>query len=146
MRKLTIKRQKSFVGCLVKAKVYIEDTVAPETEINGVPCRKLGDLKSGEEKSFEITNSGAKLFVIADQMSKNFCNEFVNIPEGEEDVYFSGKNYFNPLSGNPFRFDGVTDEETLQNRKENVKKGGPILAVCIAVGFVAGFVVVALMM
>ena len=145
MRKLTIKRQKSFVGCLVKAKVYIEDAIASETEINGVPCRKLGDLKSGEEKTFEIENTAKKLFVIADQMSKGFCNEFVNIPEGEDDVYFSGKNHFNPLNGNAFRFDGVTDEETLQNRKENAKKGGPIMAVCIAIGFVVGFVVVAAM-
>ena len=145
MRNLTIKRQKSFVGCLVKAKIYIEDSIAPETEINGVPCRKLGDLKSGEEKTFEIENSAKKIFVIADQMSKNYCNEFVNIPEGEEDVYLSGKNQFSPLTGNAFRFDGVTDEETLQNRKENKAKGGPIMAVCIAIGFVVGFVVVAAM-
>ena len=51
MRNLTIKRAKSVVACLAKVKVYIEDSFADDLEINGVRCRKLGDLKNGEEKT-----------------------------------------------------------------------------------------------
>ena len=47
MMNLTIKRNKSFVGCLAKLKVWIEDE-AGELVIGGVPCRLLGDLKNGE--------------------------------------------------------------------------------------------------
>ena len=49
MRKLTIKRQKSFVGCLAALKVCIEDHISPDMEINNLPCRMLGKLKNGEE-------------------------------------------------------------------------------------------------
>ena len=54
MRNLTIHREKTFVGSLVKLKVYIEDTLVNELEINGIPCRKLGDLKNGEESYEDI--------------------------------------------------------------------------------------------
>lgn len=145
MRQLTIKREKSFVGCLMKMKVYVEDASAPELEINGVPCRKLGDIKNGEEKTFEIGNNAMKVFVIADKLSKGYCNEFVNIPEGEEDVSLSGRPRFNLLNGNAFRFDGVTDEEVLQNRKEATKKGEPIIIFSVIIGFIVGFALVSLM-
>ena len=49
MRKLTIKRAKSFVASLTKVKVYIEDQLSNELTINNVPCRKLGNIKNGEE-------------------------------------------------------------------------------------------------
>ena len=145
MRQLTIKREKSFVGCLMKMKVYVEDATDPELEINGVPCRKLGDIKNGEEKSFEIGNNAMKVFVIADKLSKGYCNEFVNIPEGEEDVSLSGRPRFNLFNGNAFRFDGVTDEEVLKNREEGTKKGAPIIIFSVIIGFVIGFAFIALL-
>ena len=123
----------------------MEDASAPEFEINGVPCRKLGDIKNGEEKTFEIGNNAMKVFVIADKLSKGYCNEFVNIPEGEEDVSLSGRPRFNLLNGNAFRFDGVTDEEVLQNRKEGTKKGAPIIIFSVIIGFIVGFALVSLM-
>lgn len=145
MRTLTIKREKSFVGCLMKMKVYVEDAATPELQINGVPCRKLGDIKNGEEKSFEIGNNAMKVFVIADKLSKGYCNEFVNIPEGEEDVSLSGRPRFNLFNGNAFRFDGVTDEEVLKNREEGTKKGAPIIIFSVIIGFVIGFAFIALL-
>ena len=90
MRHLTIKRNKSFVGCFGVFKVYIEDAVFGDTTIDGVSCRKLGDLNNGEEKTFEIGEGAVKVYVIADQMSKNFCNEYYQLPEGQEDVSLPG--------------------------------------------------------
>ena len=87
MRNLTIKRTKSFVGCLGKMKVYIEDPLSNEMTINNTPCRKLSVLKNGEEKTFLIDENEAKVFVIADKLSKGFCNEYYNVPAGEEDVF-----------------------------------------------------------
>ncbi len=55
MRKLTIKRQKSIVACLMKVKFYIEDRANGNHNVNGIPCRLLGKLKNGEEKTFEIS-------------------------------------------------------------------------------------------
>jgi len=75
MRNLTIKREKHFVASLAKAKFYIEDPNSDEIVINGVKCRKLGELKNGEEVTFQIDEKSAKLFVIVDKLSKNACND-----------------------------------------------------------------------
>ena len=121
MRNLTIHRTKSFVACLATMKVYIEDPNVCDLVINGLPCRKLGTLKNGETKTFEIEDNFAKLFVIIDRFSKGYCNEFYNIPAGTEDIELSGKNEFNLTTGNAFRFDGVTlrcCSSTAQRRRE----------------------------
>ena len=138
MRNLTIRRGKTFVASMVKMKIYIEDPVANELTIGGVPCRKLGDLKNGEEKTFAVTDQAARVYVIGDKLSRNAYNEFYPIPAGTEDVVLSGKNYFNPFSGNPFRFDGVTDEAVLKNRKKVSKTGVIIMVAAILIGLVGG--------
>lgn len=140
MRNVVIKRNKSFVGCLGKLKVYIEDHTYDETKIGGVPCRKLGTLKNGEEKAFLIPDNAAKVFVISDSLSKGFCNEFYNLPEGQSDIYLSGQCRYNPASGNAFRFDGVTDEDVLKNRKKGIKIGIIVLIIAAIVGFIIGFI------
>ncbi|MBQ9745983.1 MAG: hypothetical protein IJW21_04100, partial [Clostridia bacterium] len=70
MRKLTIKRAKTYVACLAKMNVYIEDENNYDLIINNSPCRKLGTLKNGEEKTFEISEASARVFVIADKLSE----------------------------------------------------------------------------
>jgi len=139
MRKLTIERKKSFVGCLARMKVYIEDSVNSELTLNGVPARKLGELKNGETREFEIPNEASRIFVIADTVSKDYCNEFYVIPDGEEDVFLSGRNRFNPAAGNAFRFDGNDSAEVLANRKKGTSRGLVILLIAILVGGLAGF-------
>lgn len=138
MRKLTIKRHKSFVGCLGTMKVYIEDPMTNELMISGVPCRKLGTLKNGEEAEFMIENSAARIYVIADTLSKELCNECYQLQEGEEDVYLSGKNHYNPGAGNPFWFDGVTDPDVLAGRKKKSKTGIWVIIGAVIVGVVVG--------
>ena len=140
MRNLTIKRQKSFVACLATMKVYIEDATSNEIVINNVRCRKIGTRKNGETKSFVIGEEAARVFVIADTLSKGFSNEFYNLPAGTEDIFLSGKNKYNPASGNAFRFDGITDEAVLKNRKKGTKIGIIVLIVAVVVGIGGGLV------
>ena len=139
MRNLTIRREKHFVASLGTMKVYIEDPTANDLTINGVSCRKLGTLKNGEEKTFTIAEEAAKVFVIADKLSKGFCSEYYPLPAGQEDVRLSGKNCFNPATGNAFRFDGVTDEAVLKHRKKGVRIGILVLIIAAIVGFGIGF-------
>jgi hypothetical protein len=139
MRHLTIKREKSSVGCLAKMKVYIEDATSRDITINNVYYRKIGELKNGEEKIFSIDENECNLAVIVDKISKNFCNELYKIPAGENDIFLSGKNVFNPATGNAFRFNNVTDANVLQNRKKGLKKGIFILCISIVIGAVGGF-------
>ena len=138
MRNLTVKRRKTFVACLIKMKVYIEDPAECDTFINGVPCRKLGTLKSGEQKTFSIDNEERRLYVIADTLSREFCNDFFIIPAGECDVEVSGKNKFNPANGNAFRFDGVDDQQVLKNRKRGTKIGTVVMICSILLGIIIG--------
>lgn len=141
MRNLTITRRKTFVASLAKMKVYIEDPAGGDTLIDGVNCRKLGTLKNGETKAFPIDSHAARVYVIADKISKNYCNDYYVVPEGDFDVFLSGKNLYNPASGNAFRFDGTANEEVVQNRKKGSKKGMIILIVSIVIGVIIGRVV-----
>lgn len=138
MRNLIITRKKSFVACLGTMKVYIEDPTSSDIVINGVPCRKLGTLKNGEEKTFPISENSAKVFVIAGKMSKKYCNEYYPVPAGDRDFYLNGKNEYNPATGNAFRFDGVIDEEVLKNRKKGTRRGIVVLIAALLVGILAG--------
>lgn len=140
MRNFIITREKSFVGCFGVMKVYIEDSLSPEITINNTPCRKLGTLKNGEQKSFPVDDTSARVFVIADKLSKNFCNEFFDIPAGSFDVALKGKNHYNPFAGNPFRFEGTANEEVLANRKKTRRKSYIFMAIALVVGLIAGFI------
>jgi hypothetical protein len=119
-------------------KVYIEDPMTNELMISGVPCRKLGQLKNGETAEFMIENEAAKVFVIADTLSKELCSESYQLPYGEEDVSLSGKNHYNPGAGNPFYFDGVTDPTILAGRKKKSKIGIWVLIGAFIVGIGIG--------
>ena len=139
VRKLTIKRTKSFVACLSKLQVYVEDPTSNEILINNIACRRLGDLKNGEKKTFYIDESAVKVFVIADKLSRNYCNEYYQIPEGDEDVFLSGKNYYNPFNGNAFRFDNNDSEDVVANRKRNTRKMSVVFILSIIVGIIIGY-------
>lgn len=119
-RNLTIKRMKSFVCCLAKIKIYIEDPTSNEFLINDTPCRKLGDLKNGEEKTFQITEQEAKVFVIADKSSENYCKECYILPNGQEDILLSGKCKFDAT--NAFRLDNNQSTDFITTCKSAPKK------------------------
>ena len=141
MRKLTIKRNKTFVASMMKMKVYIEDHSTDELVINDIPCRFLGEIKNGEEQTFEIGDEAARLFVIADKLSKDYCNDLYELPEGHEDIYLTGKNKFNMNNGNAFRFDNNDSPAALANRQRGKKKGNIVTIIAIVIGIILGFVI-----
>lgn len=138
MRVLTITREKKFAACLAKVKVYIEDPNSSEIVINSIPCRKLGTLKNGETKSFEIEDNAVKVFVIGDVISKEYCNDYYQVPEGTEDIALSGKNIVSPTSGNPFVFNNNDSHDIKEYRKKKNRKGLIIFIVALIVGIIIG--------
>lgn len=84
--------------------------------------------------------------MIADQMSKNFCNEYYQLPEGQEDVSLSGQSKFNPAAGNAFRFDNNNSAEVLASRKKSTWKGIVVLVIAILVGYIGGFLLMRLLL
>ena len=141
MRTLTIQRQKSFVGCLQPYQFYIEDATSPELEINGKPCRKLCALKNGQQLTFSIGGEAARVYAIADKLSKEYCNDYFDIPAGQEDVVIRGKAHYNPMAGNPFYFEKELDEEAKKHRKKSKKKSGWVMVIAVLVGLVVGFTI-----
>ena len=105
MRNLTIKRKKSFVGAVMKIKIYMEDAAANELAILGAPCRKLGEVKNGGELTVEIDEDMHTIYAIVDVITKDSCVGKAEIPAGADDVTVSGKNRLAPLKGNPFVFE-----------------------------------------
>ncbi len=138
MRNLTIKREKSFANAFCKMRVYIEDQEFGDTKILGVPCRLLGKIKNGKTETFQIDNNSNRVFVIADQLTKGFCNDFYQLEAGEEDILLSGENRYNPLRGNAFNFHNNDNPEALKNRKKSNAKGVAFLAICVVIGFCIG--------
>lgn len=139
MRKLTIERRKTFVACAMKLKVYIETDGVGELVINGTPCVKLGTLKNGEKQTFEISDKAAKVYAIFDNASKDYCNDFYQLPEGSDDITLSGQNKFNLASGNAYVFDNNDNPEAVANRKKGKRKGTIVLIVAIVIGAIVGF-------
>ncbi len=141
MRNLTIERRKSFVACTGKLKVYIEDP-AGELSINGAPCRKLGEVKNGQTATFPIGEESGRLYGIFDKLSRDYCNDFYNIPAGTEDISVAGQCKFNPAAGNAFRFDGSDNtEEGMSHHKRSNRKGLIFLFAFVIVGTIVGFFV-----
>ncbi len=140
MRNLVIKREKSFVGCLGKYKVYIADPNSNDLKIKKESCRKLGVLKNGEEVVFQIPDEEVKIYIIAGPASKSYCNEMVILPAGQDDVYLSGKAKYNPFKGNPYRLSGPVSEETKKNRKGSNKIATFVMLGALIFGFVVGFI------
>ncbi len=147
MRKLTIKREKSFVGRLGTMKVYIEDaasseltmTVMKDEKPEQISCRKIGELKNGEEVTFEISEDAAMLFVIADTLSKDYCNDCYQLPEGSDDISLSGRNRLNPAAANAFRFDKNESKVATVGRQRGMKRGLIILIAFVIIGFSLGY-------
>lgn len=138
MRFLCIERKRSFAAALATMKVYIEDSVAGDLQINGVLCRKLGTLKNGETANFRISEAAAKVFVICDRVSKDFCFDSYDVPAGSANIALSGNCILNPIAGNPFRFSG---EETKKDRKLRNKIlliGGISVVALIAAAVIIG--------
>lgn len=140
MRNLTIKRAKRFVACAVRMKVYIEDPNANDLTINGCACRFLGTLKNGEEATFSVSEAEARVYVIADKLSKDYCNDYYTLPAGTEDVALTGRNNLDPVSGNAFRFDGVEEKAVLNNRMKSRNKGAVVLIAAVIIGVILGVV------
>lgn len=138
MRNLTITRRKSYVGCIMKDQVFIRDAYASEITIDGVPCRKIGDIKNGETKTFQIDEGEQQIFLIADKVSKDYCNATVTIPQGQEDVTLSGVHKF-VFGSNPFCFDGIAQTPAqLEKQKKNNRKGSVIMVAAVAIGVAVG--------
>lgn len=136
MRNLTVKREKSFVACLITMRVFAEDREHGETVIDGTPCRRLGELKNGEEKTFPIEEDDIKIFVIADELSKSFCFDCYALPAGSEDVFLSGRNRFSLSAGNSFRFDNNDSAES--RRKKSGHRGTAVMIISVIVGIAIG--------
>ena len=126
-----------FPGCAGKIKIYIEDPASTEIIIDKTPCRKLGILKNGGEQAFTIGNEEAKIYVIADRLSKGYWREYYQLPEGEEDIVLTGQIQMTP-GGNMFRFDDNDSSGIQKFRKKGTVIGVIVLIFAIAVGIAVG--------
>ena len=136
MRNITVERQKSFVGSLGTFRVYVEDPNSTELVIRGVPCRKVGEVRNGEDTMFEVGDEETRIFVINGEMSKNYCVEMLRLPAGNTDVILTGKCRLNPFAGNAFRFDDNDTEEVKAMRKSGNRNGALVTVVSIIVAVI----------
>ena len=76
-----------------KMKIYIEDYASFELTINDIPCRKIGELKNGEEKTFPVEEWKWEEFPYSEEeWSALFAN-----PEDLFDLEPFGKILYQPI-------------------------------------------------
>ncbi len=137
MRHITVKREKTSVACLAQMTVFVEDSTTIDAVLDGLPCRRVGLLANNGELTFEIDDAPRRVYVVyADH--KPDGNEYYPVPAGFEDMVISGKNVYNPGNGNPFRFNGITDERLLAARKKKSKRGVLVFIAAIVIGLLVG--------
>lgn len=105
MRTISILKRKSFIGSLMKEKVYIRDSSSNDLQLHTGHYRKIGVIKNGKKVSFNLPESELILLVIMDKFSAAICNDKIIIPAGTENIDLTGKNKLILSVGNPFIFD-----------------------------------------
>ncbi len=142
MRNLTIKREKSFNGCLVNMNVYIEDPYS-DVMLCGIPCRLLGSLKNGQDVTFSIGEEALKVFVIPQNMNPKRVKvslEYYSVPAGWDDVFVSGALVSSPFSGVSFCYNVSGNEEGLKAVKRKSRNGilvTYLTVFCVMIGIIA---------
>ncbi len=78
MRKIIIKRKKSFVGCLLPIHIVIDGSTPFETKIQ---------LKSGEKAELPLNDNGHIIAAYGNSISTLYSN-VLNIEPGLDDKYY----------------------------------------------------------
>ena len=137
MRQLTIKRIRSFVGCMGKVSVFITDPAGDKT-VCGDACRLLGLLGNGKTEVYDISEQSAKLYLVA---GTEMFNDSTVIPEGTGDVYLEGQNRYDPMHGNAFILSSNdSGEKTADRKKRNTKALLLLFLVPLIVGLCIGLI------
>ena len=90
MRELTIKREKVSTCGRAAVEIYITSPEAAELTIEGVPCRKLGELKNGETETFSVCSDAATVYAVVADSTKDFVCRSYELEAGEENVNLCG--------------------------------------------------------
>ena len=101
MRKLILKRKKTFVASFGKIRAFIEDEQG-ELTLGGVKCREIGSLKNGGTGEYDITTESVYLFVVFSKVLPNEYHSCYQVPAGDETVELFTAPKINPIKGNPF--------------------------------------------
>ena len=111
MRKITVNRKKSLIGCTGTVLIYTIDRIQfdkiieEEKEITKDQCVFVGSIKNGSDLKFEITNNEIVILSAYDNLRLFWVHGAIIIPEGKEEIILNGKVKFNPALGNPFVFE-----------------------------------------
>lgn len=104
MRRLIVSNRFSLCSLIGSLKVYI-DNPSGELEIRTCKCHKLGQLKNGESKAFEIDENEHLIYLFFSEASRDSQALIIPIHKGKDEIKISGRRKFNPTSYNPFTLD-----------------------------------------
>ncbi len=124
MRNLTIYRKSAMAGRLAKMNVFIEDPDSSELILLDHHYRKLGELKNGEAKTFQITEDAAKVIVVSGREGRNLRWGYYIVGQGAEDVALSGKTTLEKGGQFVFEFDTESGKINAQaiNKRRVIKR------------------------
>ncbi len=103
MRKLTLIRKKSFVGCACRVFVYRTATEGetPEIVLGGLPCILVAKLKNGKSAEIEIPDGDTTVWVSNSRTFPDAYKAGFQYPAGAEPGTLYMKMRLSPFEGNP---------------------------------------------
>ena len=110
MRKITVNRKKSLIGCTGTVLIYTIDKIQfdkiiEEKEITKDQCVFVGSIKNGSCLKSEITYNEIVILSAYDILGLFKVHSAMIIPGGKEEIILNGKVKLNPARGNPFVFE-----------------------------------------
>lgn len=138
MRQLTIRREKSIICSGKKDQIYIEDPQSTDCVIDNVACRKLGELRNGEEKTFSVGEDAVRLFVVTGKVGRKTKKDSVWLPAGQEDIILSGTHLLELGGNGSFRFLRENSPEAAKKRRRSKILGLIVLVLGVTLGSLAG--------
>lgn len=104
MRKITFARNMSSEECFKKVSIFVEDGLCGSEMVGGVPCRRLGSLKNGEQLCCELGEDALRIFALTDGVEPELCTEGFRLDAGDRDLVLSGECCENLQKSGNFRF------------------------------------------
>ena len=98
MRKLTIKRKRSFIECASKIYLYVQCAEEERThKFDDIAYKEVGLFKNGSTVTLNIGDEETAVMVMSSTMQS-----MAIVPAGTDDVSLLAAPKYNPMQGNPF--------------------------------------------
>lgn len=102
MRKLVVRRRKTYVASLVKVRICMKTELQSDIKLVGTNLKVLGELSNGHSLEVEIPEEELEIYVVFDKVFPQRFHSKCTLEAGVEDEVLYTFPALDPFAGNPF--------------------------------------------